>query len=150
MYAQRKKLQRKYISPNCFILNYPQGENNILPHPFTLNVCTKSILRIHSVQHYYRNASRKGHAQRNQSFFVHCVEIEFRHRSPDRPATKTNLFFMFIAFVCFSPLGHGIRCNNLSGSLFTRRFWQLSTVRAQLKSAQKGFIGFCLTKIIKI
>ena len=59
MYAQRKKLQRKYISPNCFILNEPQGKNNILPHPIILNVCTKSILRIHSVQHYYRNASQK-------------------------------------------------------------------------------------------
>lgn len=27
-----------------------------------------------------------------------------------------KLFFMFIAFVCFGPLGHGIRCKNLSGS----------------------------------
>ena len=72
----------------------------------------------------------------NQSFFVYCVEIEFRHRLQDRPATKTNLFYMFIAFVCFSPLGHGIRCKNLSGSLLTRRFWQLSTVRAQLKSKE--------------
>ena len=61
-----------------------------------------------------------------------------------------KLFFMFIAFVCFSLLGHGIRCKNLSGSLLTRRFWQLSTIRAQLKSTQKCFIGFCLTKIIKI
>ena len=59
MYAQRKKLQSKHISLNGFILNDPQGENNILPHPITLNVCTKSILRILSVQHYYRNASQK-------------------------------------------------------------------------------------------
>lgn len=84
----------------------------------------------------------EGIPQRNQSFFVYCVEIEFRHRSPDRPVTKTNLFFMFIAFVCFSPLGHGIRCRNLSGNLLTRRFWQLSTVRAQLKSTQKGLYRF--------
>lgn len=26
----------------------------------------------------------EGMQQRNQSFFVYCVEIEFRHRSPDR------------------------------------------------------------------
>ncbi len=25
------------------------------------NVCTKSLLRIHSVQHYYRNASHRRH-----------------------------------------------------------------------------------------
>ena len=38
---------------------------------------------------------------------------------------------------------------NLSGSLLTRRFWQLSTVRTQLKSTQKGFYRFLLNiKII--
>ena len=56
---------------------------------------------------------------------------------------------MFITFVCFSPLVHGIRCKNLSGSLLTRRFWQLSTVRAQLKSPQKGLFRFIFV-IIKI
>lgn len=56
---------------------------------------------------------------------------------------------MFIAFACFSPLGHGIRCKNLSGSLLTRRFGQLSTIRAQLKSTQKGLFRFIFV-IIKI
>ena len=57
---------------------------------------------------------------------------------------------MFIAFVCFSTLGHGIRCKNLSGSLLTKRFWQLSTVRAQLKSTQKGLSMFLFIKILSI
>lgn len=103
MYAQRKKLQRKHISPNCFILNYPQGENNIRPHPITLNVCTKSLLRIHSVQHYNRNASRKGQTQRNcwpQSIFLRLLRRNWIPTSVTRPTCHENEFVLYVYCFC--------------------------------------------------
>ena len=84
MYAQRKKLRRKNIPPNCFILNDPQGENNILPHPLPQMYAPNPYCAYIPCSIIIETRPEEGMQQKNQSFFVYCVEIEFRNRSPDR------------------------------------------------------------------
>ena len=54
----------KICTENTFLLTalistLRKEKNGFQPFTITQNICTKSFLRIHSVQHSYRNASRR-------------------------------------------------------------------------------------------
>ncbi len=54
-----KICKKNHFLYNMKIINHSYKYKSLCLYPFIQNVCTKSLLRIHSVQHYYRNASHR-------------------------------------------------------------------------------------------
>ena len=53
----KKNMQKMHFTRIRLIISRSQKERDEYINSQIQNVCTKSLLRIHSVQHYYRNAS---------------------------------------------------------------------------------------------
>jgi len=53
----KKNMQKMHITRIILIISRSSKERDKHFNSQIQNVCTKSLLRIHSVQHYYRNAS---------------------------------------------------------------------------------------------
>ena len=53
----KKNMKKMHFTRIVLILNRSSEERDKHFNSQIQNVCTKSLLRIHSVQHYYRNAS---------------------------------------------------------------------------------------------
>ncbi len=53
----KKNMQKMHFTRIILIINRSSEERDKHFNSQIQNVCTKSLLRIHSVQHYYRNAS---------------------------------------------------------------------------------------------
>ncbi len=53
----KKNMQKKHFTHIRLIISRSPKERDEYINSQIQNVCTKSLLRIHSVQHYYRNAS---------------------------------------------------------------------------------------------
>ena len=57
MYAWQKKYAKMHFTRIVLIISRSSEERDKHFNSQIQNVCTKPLLRIHSVQHYYRNAS---------------------------------------------------------------------------------------------
>lgn len=55
----KKKFKKSHSYRNCQIIKCSQLEECAYFGFQSQNVCTKSLLRIHFLQHYYRNASHR-------------------------------------------------------------------------------------------
>ena len=53
----KKNMQKMYATHILLIISCSPKERDEYINSLIQNVCTKSLPRIHSVQHYYRNAS---------------------------------------------------------------------------------------------
>ena len=68
----KKKVQKNHSYRNCQIIKCSQIEECAYFGFQSQNVCTKSLLRIHFLQHYYRNASTERTAQNNIHYHIFC------------------------------------------------------------------------------
>ena len=68
----KKNMQKMHFTRIRLIISRSPKERDEYINSQIQNVCTKSMLRIHSVQHYYRNASTERTPQNNIHYHIFC------------------------------------------------------------------------------
>ena len=92
MYAWQKKYAKMHFTRILLIISRSSKERDKHFNSQIQNVCTKSLLRIHSVQHYYRNASTERTPPQSvarNSPFAYLLKIK---RTSAASASVGNLF----------------------------------------------------------
>ena len=70
----KKNMQKMHFTHIRLIISRSPKERDEYINSQIQNVCTKSLLRIHSVQHYYRNASTEDTAQHDKVKSLKLIE----------------------------------------------------------------------------
>ena len=86
-------MQKNHSYRNCQIIKCSQIEECAYFGFQSQNVCTKSLLRIHFLQHYYRNASTERTPQNNIHYHIFCFVHQWLYilfGLPMRPAHSSN------------------------------------------------------------